>query len=247
MNDQGPNTGGPGTDSLPLRLNWAQVHSRGLMIGAALAAAAGLAAVLFVGTDAALCSSGLGQFAQAVSLQTAGQCTVYTLTNILGWVGIVGGAGVFIVGWLISVEHPHSAVPTPDQVASMPRQFGSGPLPPPDEPRPAAAGIRLPPSPEAADPAPPDRSPLTWEFEPAPASSREPNPQRAMQAQVGSAASGATPEPEVELAPARVDASQVPLSIVAGPAPVPPSHPEDDVEPLHTIIRRVWRRILNFP
>lgn len=244
MNDRGQTPGDSGADPLRTRLNWAQDHSRGLMIGGALAAAAALAAVLLVGNDATLCSSGLGQFAQALSPQTAGQCTGYTLANALAWVGIVGGAATFIVGWLISIEHPHSAAQASSLGASMQRQFGSGPVPRADEPRATAERIQQATRSEAADPPPLGRSPLTWVFEPAPTSSPEPDPPPAGEAELSSAGSGAKPRPEVELAPARAGVTQVPPAPVGPPAPVALPRPEDGVEPLHSVVRRVWRQIL---
>ncbi len=242
MNDRGQTPRDPGTDPLRLHPNWAQVHCRGLMIGGALAAAAGLAAVLLVGSDASICSSGLGQFAQAVSPQTAGQCAGYTLANVLGWVGIVGGATAFIAGWLISIEHPHGAAQASGLGASMRRQFGSGPLPRVDEPDPPAEQIQLATRAEVADPPAPDRSPLTWKFEPA--TLAQPDPPSAQQAAIGSSGIGGNPGPEVELAPVREDIAKAPPTSVTRPLPAAPPHPEYEVEPLHTVVRRVWRRIL---
>ena len=60
------------------RTTWPRAHFVGLRIGGGIAAVIGLLAVLLVGNDASVCSSGLGQFAQSVSNQAARSCAIYS-------------------------------------------------------------------------------------------------------------------------------------------------------------------------
>jgi len=62
------------------------------MIGGGVGAFVGLLGVLLVGNDASVCASGLGQFAQAVSPQSASTCSVDGGINFISWVLLVGGA-----------------------------------------------------------------------------------------------------------------------------------------------------------
>jgi len=87
-------------------MDWMATHLKALGIVGGIAAFVGIILIAALGNDASMCSSGLGQFAQAVSSQAAGECAGYGIGNFFGWVLLVGGVGLVGTAWWASSRRP---------------------------------------------------------------------------------------------------------------------------------------------
>lgn len=215
---------------------WGRAHSKGVIIGGGLGAVAGLVVILVVGSDASVCGSLLGQFAQSADGVVAAQCAGYTAGNILGWIALVGGCGATVVGWLTYIESP--------QPKARSRLTGAG-----ASERGAGSESRLQP-PIPLSPTPPGstqtlretgRVPLRWQGQElgqkVASSEHLTYAADAAKASTAPTPGGRETRPQI--------AATFGMSPPLEEAPRPAVSSADEVEPLHTVIRRVLRRIGN--
>ena len=85
---------------------WMADHVKAVGIGGGVVAVVGIVLVALMGNDASVCSSGFGQFAQALNQQAASQCAGYGIGNFLGWAFLIGGIGVTVTAWWAGTRQP---------------------------------------------------------------------------------------------------------------------------------------------
>ena len=93
-------------DARGTAVSWMVDHVKAVGIGGGVAAVVGIILVALMGNDASVCSSGFGQFAQAVDQLAASQCTGYGIGNYLGWTFLIGGIGVTVTAWWAGIRQP---------------------------------------------------------------------------------------------------------------------------------------------